>query len=130
MQEIYYKKVGRRYVPVSIYDSNLSSAFPQGSHLVIVDGSWTVYRRDVKPEHAPVLAVAHEVREAMLKAVQEASEMRVGPVSGRKASKADEEMKDYILKHHPQFADHWLSASQVVDAAVKVLETKLMEKAQ
>lgn len=129
MQEIYYKKVGRRYIPVSIYDSDISSAFPQGSHLVIVDGSWTVYRRDVTPEHASVLAVVHEVREEMLKAVQEASEMRAGRLSG-KPSKADEEMKEYILKHHPQFAAHWLSASQVVDAAVKVLETKLMEKAK
>jgi len=35
MKKIYYEKVGRKYIPVSEYDSNLLDGFTKGNHLVM-----------------------------------------------------------------------------------------------
>jgi hypothetical protein len=35
MKETFYRKRGRRYVPVNEYDQELLDSFPQGTHLVM-----------------------------------------------------------------------------------------------
>jgi len=76
MKKIYYEKVGRKYVPVSEYDSNLMDGFPKGTHLVMCypGGRSTCYNID--PAYAPMIAASRVAEDAMSKAVQKASEMR------------------------------------------------------
>ena len=76
MKEIFYKKVGRRYVPVREYDSDLMSSFPQGSHLVVVRGNATSYRYQIEPDFAPVIAAGIYAQDAMTEAAVKASETR------------------------------------------------------
>lgn len=76
MKETFYKKVGRRYVPVREYDSDLMGSFPQGCHLVVVQGNATSYRYSVKPDFAPVIAAGIYAQDAMTEAAVKASETR------------------------------------------------------
>lgn len=54
--EVFYKKEGRKYVPVSYYDDTLLKALPEGATLVVVDGNATMWRKTVEPANLPVLA--------------------------------------------------------------------------
>ena len=77
MKEVYYKKVGRRYVPVSEYDSNLHSAFPKGKHLIVsVDPGITSYHYKIDPAFAPVLAAAKYGETALSNAIVKATDLR------------------------------------------------------
>lgn len=58
-KEVFYKKVGRKYVPVSEYDYQLSNSFPKGTHLVLnVDPGATSYYYNIDPALAPMTAAA------------------------------------------------------------------------
>ena len=75
MKKIYYEKVGRKYVPVSEYDSDYLDSFPKGNHLVMCypGGSSRVFRID--PALAPMIAAARYAREPMHRAIDSASQM-------------------------------------------------------
>ena len=73
---IFYKKVGRRYVPVHEYDQTLMDSFPKGSHLVICYPGGQSTRYNVDPAHAPLIAASRVAEDAMCQAISKASEMR------------------------------------------------------
>ena len=52
----FYKKVGRKYVPVSEYDSELRDAYPYGSHLIHNQAGVQTTRYCVDPALAPMIA--------------------------------------------------------------------------
>jgi hypothetical protein len=76
MTETFYKKVGRRYVPVREYDSDLLNSFPHGCHLVVVRGNATSYRYSIEPDFAPMIAAGICANDAITEAVVKASETR------------------------------------------------------
>lgn len=76
MKETFYKKVGRRYVPVREYDSELMNSFPQGCHLVVVRGNATSYRYSVEPNFASMIAAGIYAQDAIDSALVKASETR------------------------------------------------------
>lgn len=76
MKEIFYKKKGRRYVPVSEYDSDFLDAFPEGAHLVMTTpGSKSTHYR-IDPALAPMIAAGCFAENKMLDAMRQASEGR------------------------------------------------------
>lgn len=76
MKKIYYQKVGRRYVPVSEYDSDFLDAFPEGAHLVMTTpGSKSTHYR-IDPALAPMIAAGRFAENKMLDAMRQASEGR------------------------------------------------------
>lgn len=76
MKEIFYKKVGRKYVPVYEYDQTLLDAFPKGTHIVMCYPGGQSRRYNIEPNHAALIAAARIAEEDMHKAIREASEMR------------------------------------------------------
>lgn len=76
MKKIYYEKVGRRYVPVSEYDSNLLDSFPKGTHLVMCYPGGQSRRFNIEPNYAAMIAAGRMAEDAMCDAIREASEMR------------------------------------------------------
>ena len=78
MKEIFYKKVGRRYVAVSEYDDNLSNSVQYGDYLLSVykNGS---SRLRLKPAFAPTIAATRYSRDVITKAIMDASALR--PIS-------------------------------------------------
>lgn len=76
MNKVFYKKVGRRYKPVSEYDQVLLDSFPKGTHLVMCYPGGQSRRFNIDPNHAAMIAAGRVAEDAMCKAMQKASEMR------------------------------------------------------
>ena len=76
VKKIYYEKVGRKYVPVSEYDSDLTDSFGKGSHLVICYPGGQSRRYNIDPDYAALIAAARVAEDAMIQAMQKASELK------------------------------------------------------
>lgn len=76
MKKIYYEKKGRRYVPVSEYDSEYLDSFSRGTHLVLVYPGGQSRRFNVEPNHAAMIAAGRVAEDAICEAMRKASEMR------------------------------------------------------
>ena len=74
--KVYYEKVGRKYVPVAEYDSDYLDAFPKGSHLVICYPGGQSRRYNIDPDYAALIAAARVAEDAMMQAMQKASELK------------------------------------------------------
>lgn len=76
MKKIFYEKVGRKYVPVSEYDSDLLDSFSKGNHLVMSypGGKSTAFNID--PNYAALIAAGRVAREPMHQAINEAAKMK------------------------------------------------------
>ena len=75
-KKVFYEKRGRKYVPVSEYNSEFSSSFQHGTHLVtcVPGGSSTVFNID--PALAPLIAAGYFAKDAMITAIIAASELK------------------------------------------------------
>ena len=76
MKKIYYEKVGRRYVPVREYDSELMDAMPKGTHLVMSYPGGKSTRYNIDPNYAAMIAAGRVAEDAICKAISKASELR------------------------------------------------------
>lgn len=77
MKTIFYKKEGRRYVPVSEYNQTLMDALPKGSHLIQVYPGGQSTRYTVDPAYAPLIAAGRVAEDAISKHIMERSALRV-----------------------------------------------------
>jgi hypothetical protein len=97
-KEVYYKKVGRKYVAVSEYDSDLCSAFPRGKHLIIsMDPGITSYHYNIDPAFAPVLAAAKYGEDTLSKSIMKASEIRRREREGRKLTEEQRKAWEHLV---------------------------------
>jgi len=76
MKKIFYEKVGRRYVPVNEYDSELCSALPKGTHLIMCYPGGQSTRYKINPNYAAMIAAGRVAEDAMSEAIRKASELR------------------------------------------------------
>ena len=76
VKKIYYEKVGGKYVPVAEYDSDLTDSFDKGSHLVICYPGGQSRRYNIDPDYAALIAAGRVAEDAMIQAMQKASEMK------------------------------------------------------
>lgn len=94
MKKVFYEKVGRRYKPVSYYDSNLMDAMPKGAHLVVCfpeGGTSTLY--NVEPDFAGVLAALRLCEDRVVDVVMKATEARPSRALSPRLQKAFEAYK-------------------------------------
>jgi len=75
-KEIFYRRVGRRYEPVSAYDSAHMDSLPQGCHLVIIDKGWHSRRHNINPNRAALAAAAVCMEGRLARIIQQATEIR------------------------------------------------------
>jgi type IV secretory pathway ATPase VirB11/archaellum biosynthesis ATPase len=76
MKEIFYRKVGRRYVPVAEYDSNMLDSLPQGAHLVVCVPGGQSRRYNIDPNYAAMIAAGRVAEDAICDAIREADQPR------------------------------------------------------
>jgi hypothetical protein len=74
---VFYKKVGRRYVPVAEYDQEHLDSFPQGHHLVSVRPGVSSRRFKIDPALGPMIAAGIYAEDAISKSIMDASALRV-----------------------------------------------------
>jgi hypothetical protein len=82
---IFYKKEGKKYVPVYEYDSELLDAYPKGTHVVVCYPGGKSTRFNINPNHAAMIAAGQTAADAISKAIMEASsvQMKRNPMSDR-----------------------------------------------
>jgi len=76
MKKIFYEKVGRRYKPVSEYDSNLMDAMPKGTHIIMVYPGGQSTRYNINPNYAALIAASRVCEDIISSALVKASELR------------------------------------------------------
>lgn len=69
--ETFYKKVGRKYVPVYEYDQELMDSFPKGYHLISVIPGSQLTAYNIDPALAPMLAAGYHCVDVMTKIMSE-----------------------------------------------------------
>ena len=74
---IFYKKVGRRYEPVSEYDQEYLDSFPKGTHLVMCYPGGQSRRFNIDPNYAAMIAAGRVAEDAISKVIMEKSALRV-----------------------------------------------------
>ncbi len=120
-KQIFYKKVGRRYVPVYEYDQTLLDAFPKGTHLVDVYPGGSSRRFNIDPAYAPMIAAGRVAEDAISKAIMRASDLRPkrAPITeGQRAA------WDNLVKEFGEEARclEWPSAREACQEAVKAMQ--------
>ena len=129
MKKIYYEKVGRRYVPVQEYDSNLLDGFPKGNHLVMCYPGGQSSRFNIDPALAPMIAAGRFAEDAMSSALVKASEMR--PHNKPITEKQNKAWKALAKSFgDDRYYIEIPSAREVTEAGIKAMETeanKLLE---
>jgi hypothetical protein len=75
-EEIFYKKVGRKYVPVSTYSSEWCDSFPFGVHLVHVYKGGASRRYNVEQDYLAMIAAGRVAEDAISRAIMDATEIR------------------------------------------------------
>ena len=134
MKEVFYKKVGRRYVPVSEYDSNLLDAFPKGAHLVMSYPGGKSTRFNVDPNYAAMIAAGRVAEDAVSKHIMEVTEIRrqqrhekPEPLTASQRAAWDNLVKEFGDSAKQL---EWPSARECAENAVKAMQEeafKLME---
>jgi hypothetical protein len=76
MKQIFYKKQGRRYIPVSEYDNEMLDAFPKGTHIVMCYPGGQSRRFNIDPNYAAMIAAGRVAEDAMCTAMIKADEVQ------------------------------------------------------
>lgn len=126
MKKIYYEKVGRKYIPVSEYDSNLLDGFTKGNHLVMSYPGGQTRRFNIEPALAPMIAAGRYAEDAMSKAVQQASEMRPHnkPITVKQKKAWDALAKAF---DNDRYYIEIPSAREVAEAGLKAMEAEAVK---
>ena len=125
MKKIFYEKVGRKYVPVSEYDSNLLDALPKGTHIVMVYPGGQSTRYKIDPNHAAMIAAGRVAEDAISKKLLEASEIRMQrPDRERKLTESQKAAWENLVKEFGDSAKQleWPSIREVAEAGVKAMQ--------
>jgi hypothetical protein len=128
-KKIYYEKRGRRYVPVSEYDSEYLDSFGRGTHLVMCYPGGQSRRYNIDPNYAAMIAAGRVAEDAICRAISKASELRPQntPITvGQKKAweKLAKEFGDGLCTLHG------LSVHDCAEAGVKAMQVeaeKLMQ---
>ena len=76
MKKVFYEKVGRKYVPVSEYDSNLLDALPKGTHIIMSYPGGQSTRYNIDPNYAALIAASRVAEDAICNAITKQSELK------------------------------------------------------
>lgn len=130
MKTLFYKKVGRQYVPVSEYDSELLDAFPKGNHLVMSYPGGASRRFNIEPALAPMIAAGRVAEDAICRRIQQETELR--PVNRKIDEETQHKWKEFMTTIPEEFRFMFTHgcARDAAQAGVKAMQEeadKLMQ---
>ena len=126
MKKIFYEKVGRRYKPVSEYDSNLMDAMPKGTHIIMVYPGGQSTRYNINPNYAALIAASRVCEDIISSALVKASELRA------RKPPITQEQKDAWDNLAKSFGDERYyveipSAREIAEAGVQALQNEAVK---
>jgi hypothetical protein len=123
-KKVFYEKVGRRYRPVSEYDSDYLHSFPKGTHLVMVYPGGQSCRFNIDPNYAALIAAGRVAEDAIADAVVKAGELRLQRQDReRRLTQGQQAAWDNLVKEFGDSARQleWPSAREVAEQSVKAM---------
>lgn len=119
---IFYRKVGRRYQPVSEYDNEYLDSFPKGDHLVSVYPGGSSRRFNIDPNYAALIAAGRVAEDAISKVIMERSALRV-PKQKTPLTPEQQEAWKKLSESFGQerFALEWCSYREAAEAGVNAM---------
>jgi hypothetical protein len=125
MKQLFYKKQGRRYVPVSEYDNELLDGFPKGDHLVSVYPGGSSCRFSIDPAFAPMIAAGRYAEEAITRKIQEATELR--PINREIDEETQQKWKQFIATIPEDFRYMFTHgcARDAAEAGIKAMQEEV-----
>ena len=119
----FYKKEGRKYVPVSYYDSEVMDAIPEGAHLIVKRKGADSRRYNVDPALAPLVAAGIYAKDKMTTAIMQASELRT-PKGQQPLTPEQSEAWNNLAKSFGKemYTLEWPSYAEVAESGVKALQ--------
>jgi hypothetical protein len=129
---IFYKKEGRRYVPVYEYDQTLMDSFPKGSHLVISYPGGQSRRYKIDPAYAPMIAAGRVAEDAISTVIMKATELRRNYKMAKEMTPGQKAAWEKLIEEFGEDARslEWPSAREACEEAVKAMSVeaeKLLE---
>ena len=123
MKEIFYKKVGRRYVPVAEYNEQWMDSFTKGTHLVQVYPGGSSRRYNIDPAYAPMIAAGRVAEDKISEAIRKASDLRPkrAPITA-----GQQQAWENLVQEFGEDARmlEWPSAREVAEEAVKAMQVE------
>ena len=119
MNEIRYKKVGRKYIQDN--DPFAYEGLREGWWLVKVAPGSTSIRQQLRPYKAEITAAAREKEEELMDIIREASEAR--PAQNPISPEALADWKAFIAKHGKEFSS--LEYPSIQENAQRIIEALL-----
>lgn len=121
MKKIFYEKVGRRYKPVSEYDSELLDSMRKGTHIVMCYPGGKSTRFNIDPALAPMIAAGRYAENAIAERIVDASMMRPvrSPVTEEQRKAWEQMCKAF---GDEMFAVKWDSARDIAESGVKAMQ--------
>lgn len=119
---VFYKKVGRRYVPVAEYDQEHLDSFPDGHHLVSVRPGVSSRRFKIDPALGPMIAAGLYAEDAISEVVRKAGEIRPTrtPISQEQRTAYTKFMN--TLPENERYYLSYGSARDAAEAGVKAMQ--------
>jgi len=121
MNEVFYKKVGRKYVQIN--DPYALDGLREGWWLVKVAAGSTSIRQAVYPHKAEIQAAAKDKEDKLVEIIRKASEAR--PQSNPLTPEALADWQAFIAKHGKQFS--LLEYPSIQENAEKIIEALLQK---
>ena len=121
MTDVFYVKEGRKYKPVSYYDSKVMDGFAVGTHIVMVYPGGSSRRYKIDPNYAAMIAAGRVAEDAVSQAIVKASEMR----PHRKSITEEQRVAwDNLSKAFgdERYAVEIPSAREIAEAGVKAMQ--------
>lgn len=119
---VFYKKVGRKYEPVSEYDQTLIDSFSKGTHLVQVYPGGSSRRYNIDPNYAALIAAGRVAEDAISRVIMEKSALRV-PEKNQPLTEEQLAAWNHLASTFGQerFALEWCSYREAAEAGVEAM---------
>jgi hypothetical protein len=122
-KKIYYEKIGKRYVPVRVFDSNFTESYPPGDHLIHCSLVGKSYIYNIDPDFAGLIAASQTAKQSMIDAMSEASRLRPAtlPVTQEQQDAWDNLIRVFGRDNFYLYGE---SLTFIAEAGIKTLQDK------
>ena len=124
----FYKKQGRRYIPVSEYDNELLDSYWKGTTLVVSKPGSTTRKYNVEPAFAPMAAAGVYAEDKISEAIMKATEIRLQErTRKRPLTPGQKAAWDKLVEEFGEEARQleWPSVREVAEAGTKAMQDEV-----
>jgi hypothetical protein len=126
VRETYYVKRGRKYVPISEYDSDICDSLKYGTHVVVNEQGCRMYLYDIQPDNASIVAAAKLFKANLIQCMVNASKAR--PKTGNNIEFTERQKAAYDkLKEELGEHTYFFEFPTLNDIAEKAVESFLKD---